>query len=277
MSVLQIGNLGSSYAAGPTIPPSVGPVAAGRSGNNFAHLVAKHFNGNLTDLSVSGATLDNVLTQKQTVGNTTFNPQLQDLPPNQDVVFILGGGNDLNYIGGLLEESAAATSSAGDKRAYADSVWGQAVVPDQDSLFPSSSSLRGRAASATTEQVAKKLGEVADQVRTKSPEAQIFLVEYLPLLSDDTKPQTSYMPLSQSRIDHYKALYDGVNAAYVEASRTRQPWLTLVDLANITGHALGSKEPWLWGYDTDHAKYHPMLIGHEKVADKLIKHIKHKK
>lgn len=91
MSVLQIGNLGSSYAAGPTIPPSVGPVAAGRSGNNFAHLVAKHFNGNLTDLSVSGATLDNVLTQKQTVGNTTLNPQLQDLPPNQDVVFILGG------------------------------------------------------------------------------------------------------------------------------------------------------------------------------------------
>lgn len=183
----------------------------------------------------------------------------------------------MGYIAGLLEESAAATSSAGEKRAYADSVWGQAVVPDQDSLFSSSSSLRGRAASVTTDQVAKKLVEVADQVRTKSPKAQIFLVEYLPLLSGDTKPQTPYMPLSQSRIDHYKALYDGLTSAYVEASRARQPWLTLIDLANNTDHALGSKEPWLWGYDTDHAKYHPMLVGHQKVADKLTKLIKHKK
>lgn len=298
-SMLQIANLGSSYAAGPAIPPPAGPLAAGRSGNNFAHLVASHFNGNLTDLTVSGATLDNVLTTPQVVDNTTFAPQINDLPPNQDIVYILGGGNDLGYIGGLTIESVAATSAPqsavvvkptdasernnnGIITSSFSWLWSQALVANQQNLFSSISLfsiLRGRdtPTNPALQTVADKLGLVADKVRATSPNAQIFLIGYLPLISSETIPQASYLPLNQSRIDFYRGVYDGLASAYVEASRTRQ-WLTLVGLDNdeTYAHALGSQDPWVWGFDSDEAWYHPSTLGHQVVAQKLIELVKPK-
>jgi hypothetical protein len=62
---LRIASLGSSFAAGPEIPPQIEPLAAMRSGQNYPHLLAQRLNAELTDLSVSGATLLNITVEPQ--------------------------------------------------------------------------------------------------------------------------------------------------------------------------------------------------------------------
>ena len=64
MTVLHIAALGSSFAAGPAIEPIVDTTAR-RSSNNYAHLTAAALDAKLTDLTSSGATLLNVLSQPQ--------------------------------------------------------------------------------------------------------------------------------------------------------------------------------------------------------------------
>ena len=62
---MHIVALGSSFAAGPSIPPQT-HAAARRSSNNYASLLSRGIPGSkLTDLSASGATLLNVLNEPQ--------------------------------------------------------------------------------------------------------------------------------------------------------------------------------------------------------------------
>lgn len=61
---LHITALGSSFAAGPGIPPQINRMA-GRSSNNYAHLLAARLGADPTDLTVSGATLNNILLEPQ--------------------------------------------------------------------------------------------------------------------------------------------------------------------------------------------------------------------
>ena len=91
---LQITALGSSFAAGPGIEPIIDKAAL-RSGNNYAHQLAKKLNASLLDLTVSGATLLNVASEPQTMFGHTFAAQMDSLPSNADIVTLTAGGNDL--------------------------------------------------------------------------------------------------------------------------------------------------------------------------------------
>lgn len=64
MGQLNIASLGSSYAAGPGIPPTVDR-AASRSSKNYAHILAARLAARLTDLSVSGAIMANLINEPQ--------------------------------------------------------------------------------------------------------------------------------------------------------------------------------------------------------------------
>ncbi|KAJ6153214.1 hypothetical protein N7497_007533 [Penicillium chrysogenum] len=106
---LKIASLGSSFAAGPDIPPQIEPRAALRSGQNYPHLLAQHLNADLTDLSVSGATLLNITVEPQaTPFNVTFPPQISDLPEDANIITLTAGGNDINYIGGMIADACDA-------------------------------------------------------------------------------------------------------------------------------------------------------------------------
>lgn len=103
---LHLVALGSSFAAGPGIQPQASPLAASRSKRNFVNLLSQKLpNSRVTDLTVSGATLLNLLVDAQVSGGTTFPPQLEGLPEDADVVMILGRGNDMSYIGDMLLNS----------------------------------------------------------------------------------------------------------------------------------------------------------------------------
>ena len=89
MTVLHIAALGSSFAAGPGMEPIVDTVAR-RSSKNYAHLTAAALDAKLTDLTSTGATLLNVLSEPQSFWLArSLVPQLELLPPDVNIVTLL--------------------------------------------------------------------------------------------------------------------------------------------------------------------------------------------
>ena len=88
--------LGSSMAAGPGIRPSAdgAPFRAGRSARNYPHLVAEKLGLDLVDVTYSGATTANVLTEPQHGAP----PQIDALDGSEDLVTVTIGGNDAGYV-----------------------------------------------------------------------------------------------------------------------------------------------------------------------------------
>jgi hypothetical protein len=82
--------LGSSMAAGPGIRPTAhgAPFRAGRSARNYPHLVAEQLGLDLVDVTYSGATTANVLTDSQHGAP----PQIDALDGSEDLVTVTIGG-----------------------------------------------------------------------------------------------------------------------------------------------------------------------------------------
>ena len=106
--------LGSSMAAGPGIrPPVLGARFAGRSARNYPHLVAEKLGLDLVDVTYSGATTANVLTESQHGAP----PQVDALDGSEALVTVTIGGNDVGYVPMLmaagLPRLAALAAAAG--------------------------------------------------------------------------------------------------------------------------------------------------------------------
>lgn len=95
--------LGSSMAAGPGIRPRAAgaPWRSGRSARNYAHLIAGRYDYDLVDVTFSGATTANVLTERQRGAP----PQLDALDGSESLVTITIGGNDVGYVPLLMAAS----------------------------------------------------------------------------------------------------------------------------------------------------------------------------
>jgi lysophospholipase L1-like esterase len=249
---LHLVALGSSFAAGPGIQPQASPVAAGRSLRNFVNLLSQKLPGStVTDLTVSGATLLNILVEPQVCGATTFPPQLEGLPEDADVVVILGGGNDLGYIGDML------ISATG--------VIGRLI------MWWSGPSLR----KSTREEVTKRMTEVVDRVHAKAPQARILLVEYLTLLGADIRPHVQ-LGLTAEQIQFHQDVANSLRAVYRATAESRD-WCELVEVAERSWeHGLGSECPWVEGLSFQGllkriTPLHPNEGGMEAVADMVHK------
>ncbi|KAL7628807.1 hypothetical protein AAE478_000322 [Parahypoxylon ruwenzoriense] len=263
---LRIANLGSSFAAGPAIPPVVDEVA-GRSGANYACLVAQRIGGGseaaLTDLTVCGATLLNLLTDPQDWNGRVFAPQIEGMPTSADVVFVLGGGNDIGYIGGLFDDSFKASwlgllvkqyrSLRGAPRLLRD--------PDRDEL--------------SLDWLVERYGGVLDAIHAKAPDAQVLVVEYLTMLGPDVRPGVD-VPFSAERVEYHKAVCARLLEATSKAVEGREAWCHVVSVgAPSESHAIGSAEPWVWGFTwgqfREGTAYHPRAEGMKAVADIIYK------
>ncbi|CAG8294948.1 unnamed protein product [Penicillium salamii] len=231
-----IASLGSSFAAGPDIPPQIEPYSAMRSGQNYPTLLAIHLDAILTDRTVSGATLLNITVEPQHAFTDIFPPQLEGLPDHTDIVTITAGGNDINYIGGIISEACG-------------------------SEFPSTP--------LSPTQLEERLGEVLDEIHKRAPRAHVFLVEYLAVLGPDTKPMVD-IPLTQERIDYHRNVASILQNAYVVAEKSRSDWCERIPIHELSqGHAVGSKEPWVGSLESG-PLLHPNLTGMKVIADILI-------
>lgn len=254
---LHIANLGSSFAAGPGIPPVVDK-NAGRSGANYAHIVASRRGARLTDLTVSGATLLNVLDEPQVVSGATFAPQIDDLPVDADLVLILGGGNDVGYIGGLFEDSFAAY------RIFRLLGW--------IASWFGSSPPAGEEPSLDADGLAQRYGQVLDAIHAKVPTAAVLVVEYQTVLGPDLKPGVDIPFDSKERLAHHRQVAETVRLATIQAVQARQPWCSRVLVAEPSAaHGIGAVEPWMSGWSFrllyKMGAYHPNAAGMRALAD----------
>ncbi|KAA1251215.1 SGNH/GDSL hydrolase family protein [Mycobacterium simiae] len=213
--------LGSSMAAGPGIRPRAAgaPWWSGRSARNYPHLVAEQHHLELVDVTYSGATTANVLSEHQHGAP----PQLAALDGSEGLVTVTIGGNDVGYVPLLMAASVpkpvrqlplvgARTAELLDRDAR-----DQALAHVFDSLCAVGSSLRRRA-----------------------PQARIFFVDYLTLLPP---PGMAAWPLSEDDVQlgrHVATTLERLTAAAAESTGCE---IVRAAAASRDHHAW-STEPW---------------------------------
>lgn len=261
---MHICALGSSFAAGPSIPPQIN-AAARRSGANYPSLLAKEVGAKLTDFSASGATLLNVLNEPQQCLLATLPPQINLLPADADIVTLTAGGNDLGYSAGMIGDSALLTVE--DKELLGVMLEGMGLKKE------------GVVGAVGWEEVRERFVRIIDAVKAKAPQAKVFLVEYLAVFGEESKVAED-QPLGGERVERYKKMAKELSRAYREAAEKRPDGVEVVPISELSeGHALGSKEPWMTGFTAEllmkgGAPFHPNAAGHRAVADELLRRVK---
>lgn len=253
---LTVVSLGSSFAAGPFIPPVV-DADAGRSGRNYPHLAAERLGAELVDLTVSGATTATILDEPQTTMNgKVYAPQIEGVPRNADVVTVTAGGNDLNYTGSMLFAAFQRLDPAHPTSRYL-----AARFPD--GLQEPSAELVGTAESG--------LVRIVEGVSARAEDARIVLVDYLTVIGAGTSGGAWF---DDAERDLFLRMRTALEGAYERAAeKTGVELLRVSELSR--DHGLDSAEPWVRGLLTDPASsggsFHPNAPGMERVADELVR------
>lgn len=208
---LQYASLGSSYAAGPGLT------------TNYPHLIATALSANLTDRSVSGSVLKDISTQ------------IAGIPSNANIVTLTSGGNDLNYVAGLIAH----------------------VAPAQ---------------TVNETELTTRFTTALDSIHKIAPNATVYLVEYLTMLSASTRPDVD-VPFNATEISKFEAIFSKLKKATEESVKGREEWVVVVPVsAKSVGHALGSNDTlWVNGASVPSGAggivWHPNTAGTQAVAD----------
>ncbi|TAQ84315.1 hypothetical protein B7494_g7360 [Chlorociboria aeruginascens] len=254
MSTLRLASLGSSFAAGPGIAPQTERFAL-RSGSNYAQLLSQKLGAQLTDLSVSSATLKNVVSEAQTKNGKTYAPQVEGLACDVDIVMLIGGGNDIGYIGDVMSDTLRA------------SFWGSILA----FFLPK----RNEGPVMEAEELKERFVEIIDRVRGIAPKSRVYLVEYLTLFGGNTRAGID-VAVDEKQMQCHKDIAAKLSDACRMAAKAREECCTLVPVAEKSwGNDLGSDEPWVegfsfWGVLRGKAPFHPNAKGMKAVADILL-------
>jgi lysophospholipase L1-like esterase len=250
--------LGSSFAAGPGIKPRLDK-AASRSGRNYPHLVAEALGLELTDVTYSGATTANILSEPQ--GEAP--PQLDAVGPDTELVTVTVGGNDLDYIGTFLRGSMMNT------------------LARPVGLFSKRLGNRIRARvsylkeQAEFDAVADRLVEIVNRIRESAPRSRILLVDYLTVAGPTTRPRLD-VPLNEEQLPSVVMMADGLAQSFAKAAARSGAELVTASAASL-GHGVGSAEPWTTGFGLrpgGGVGYHPNEAGMAAVADLVIQQLR---
>ena len=242
--------LGSSMAAGPGIRPGAddAPFRAGRSARNYPHLVAQRLGLDLVDVTYSGATTANILTDPQNGAP----PQADALDGSEHLVTVTIGGNDVGYVPLLM--------AAGLPRFVRSVPLLGGVV--RGMLDPTA---RDRA----LVEVAESLKEVGRTLRQRSSLAKVLFVDYLTLLP----PAGAAPPLADVDVALGRRVADTLERLTKDAAADTGCGWVRVAQASLDHHAW-SAQPWttrpglpLPGRP---APLHPNAAGMRAVADLVV-------
>lgn len=245
--------LGSSYAAGPGIPPLVDR-AADRSGRNYPHLLAARLGLDLVDRTVSGATTATILDQGQETDLGVIPPQIDGITPDTDLVTITAGGNDLGYIGSFI-----------------DTAW-------QDRLGQQAPPIL-RPSPQAVDAASDGLTRIVAEARRRAPGCRVLLVDYLPILDPvpgadaGTEPDSVPAPFLPAHIPALVGLQETLGQVFVQAARRSGAEL-VASADGEQGHGLGTSAPWVHPLIEDPARvgasFHPNAAGMAAVANRLV-------
>lgn len=265
--MVRLISLGSSFAAGPGILPQVDTDAA-RSSNNYPNYFARHLGLDPTDpdqfldLSVSSATLLNLVSEPQDTGRKTFPPQLSLLPPLEEgddgsdvIVTVTGGGNDMFYIGSMFSYTLQHTW-------WGKVLWYLALDKEKRDVL-------SNPPIASPDEISNRFTALLDGIRERYPKATIYLMEYHAMCGQDTKGGID-VAWPQYQVTRYIEQANLLQSLYAKAAKGRSN-VHLVPLASTSlAHALGSKQPWvsdgsMYNFYTGGA-YHPNHLGMQQAA-----------
>lgn len=239
--------MGSSFAAGAGIGPiqTGSPERCSRTVNNYASLVASALKLDLVDVSCSGASTDHILGSWNELP-----PQIESVGPDTRLVTVTIGGNDLRYVGWLFASSCRLGVSA-----YPG--------PCRDVVAPSD---------ADYVRLEEQLQKMATEIRRRAPQARVFFVQYVTLLSDPTCPLETIAPEDAIVGRQIASRLARITA---EVARANGIYTIQADIASRY-HTPCAAEPWSnglsKGYDTKNgAPWHPNAAGHEAISKMLIK------
>jgi hypothetical protein len=248
--------LGSSFASGPGIEPII-DARCGRSGNNYAHLVAGRLGYDLIDVTCGGAAVDDLLTRPQALmSGGTVPPQIEAVVADADLVTVTVGGNDIEYLLTLLRCSHQADphGTPAEARAFFGTPF------DPGAVEPGLAALPG------------KLAGLVAAVRDRAPSARVVLVDYLTVVPDDGN---AGLPLTDEHRRFCADVARRLAAATAEAARVTGADLVEASAASA-GHHAGSAEPWVTGWEFGDVlaggvvPYHPNAAGMRAVAEPLV-------
>jgi lysophospholipase L1-like esterase len=246
--------LGSSMAAGPGIrPPADGaPFRAGRSARNYPHVAAEKLGFDLVDVTYSGATTANVLTDPQHGAP----PQVDALDGSEDLVTVTIGGNDVGYVQLLF--AAGLPRLARSLPLLGRRLRGQLEPTARDKALVA---------------VAESLKEVGRTLRQRSPRAKVLFVDYLTLLPPAGAPAP---PLSDLDVALGRRVADKLERITGEAAAaTGCKWVRVAQASRE--HHAWSECPWTmkptkFGLPLPGrpAPLHPNAEGMRAVADLVV-------
>ncbi len=200
-------SLGDSYAAGPLIPnQSLNPLGCLRSSNNYSHLAAPSIGLALKDPSCSGAKT-NHMTEQQNVEPGPNPPQFNSLDASTTVVSVTIGGNDIGF--SEVAQSCITVNPFS--------------TPCKDKYNAGGKDQLAERIAAT----APKVDAVLDGIRSRSPLAKIYVVNYPAIFPETGFGCWPQMPIGFGDVPYLRQTEKGLNAML--ASQAAANGATLVD------------------------------------------------
>ena len=183
--------LGDSYTAGPVIPIQLPPFGCLKSSNNYPHLAASELGLPLRDASCSGARTAH-MTQPQGVTPGPNPPQFDSLDEGATVVTLTIGGNDIGF--SSIAQDCVSQSPTGSP------CQAKYVVGGRDEV------------SARIAAAAPKVASVLQGIRARSPNAKVYLLNYIAILPDSGPGCWPQMPIADGDVPWVRAKQKELNA-----------------------------------------------------------------
>jgi lysophospholipase L1-like esterase len=241
--------LGSSFAAGPGITPSVpdSPPRCARSTENYAHVLARHRKLSLVDATCSGATTVDVIRG----GQFGLPAQLDAVTAQTQLITVTIGGNDVFFMANLIAMSC-------DRNSAPRQPGGCTIRPDAE--------VEARFAS-----LANSLHQIVTIARQRNPMVRVIFVNYFTVLPE--QGTCALVALTAEQADHVRGV--AARLAAITRKVAQESGADLLDAGSLSRtHNACSGDPWVLGahpHGVSIPPFHPNREAMQAVGDALAK------
>jgi lysophospholipase L1-like esterase len=246
--------LGDSFTAGPLIPLQIPPAGCLKSNRNYPHLVAPDLGPPVfRDASCSGAETEDMKSSQDVDPDPDPPPQFSALDSHTEIVTVGIGGNDI----GFSEIARNCSSPTPQGQPCQD----RYVHDGQDEI------------SERIAQTAPKVAGVLKGIHRRSPKADVYVVNYLPVLPDQGPGCWPQVPVTEQDVPYLRAKQQELNQMLAEVAAANDATIVDAYTAGIGHDACQQPTPQRWVEPAapvfPAAPLHPNQFGMEGTAEVL--------